>query len=117
MFYMPKIADYLKIMTDEYIKTCSQTFDECFKYIKEKLHSKLGEEKSLRKVEESFLYFLGTPDQVKKYAKLIEKMSEAKLMTKSSSSNNCVHYFNISILNPFDPELQLINTKPTVKKI
>ena len=89
MFYMPKIADYLKIMTDEYIKTCSQTFDECFKYIKEKLHSKLGEEKSLRKVEESFLYFLGTPDQVKKYAKLIEKMSEAKLMTKSSSSNNC----------------------------
>ena len=117
MFYIPKIADYLKIMTEEDIKTCSQTFDECFKYIKEKLHSKLGEEKSLRKVEESFLYFLETPDQVKKYGKSIEKMSEAELMTKSSSSDDCVHYFNISILKLFDPELQLINIKPTVKKI
>ena len=31
------------------------------------------------------------------------------------SSDNCVHRYCIDILNLFDPELQLINTKPTIK--
>ena len=92
------------------------TFGECFKYTKEKLYSKLDEEKNLRKVEESFLYFLATHDEVKKYVELIEKMSEAKLMKKSSSSDDCLHHYNINILNLFYPELQLIQLNPPVVK-
>ena len=33
---------------------------------------------------------------------------------QSKSSDKYVHYFNIEILNPFDIELQLINTKPII---
>ena len=36
-------------------------------------------------------------------------------MMQSSSSNNCICYYNVKILNLFDPELQLINTKPIMK--
>ena len=28
---------------------------------------------------------------------------------------NCVHHYNVEILNLFDPELQLISTKPVIK--
>ena len=35
---------------------------------------------------------------------------------QSNSSDNCVHHYNAEILNLFDPELQLINTKPVIKK-
>ena len=34
---------------------------------------------------------------------------------QSNSSDNCVHHYNVEILNLFDPELQLINTKPVIK--
>ena len=34
---------------------------------------------------------------------------------QSNTSNNCVHRYNVEILNLFDPELQLINTKPMIK--
>ena len=34
---------------------------------------------------------------------------------QSNSSNNCIHRYNVEILNIFDPELQLINTKPLIK--
>ena len=34
---------------------------------------------------------------------------------QSNSSDNCIHRYNIKILNLFDPELQLINTKPLIK--
>ena len=30
---------------------------------------------------------------------------------QSNSSDNCTHPYNVEILNIFDPELQLINTK------
>ena len=30
------------------------------------------------------------------------------------SSDNCIHRYNVEILIIFDPELQLINTKPTI---
>ena len=33
-----------------------------------------------------------------------------------NSSDNCIHHYNVEILNLFDPELQLINTKPVIKK-
>ena len=36
-------------------------------------------------------------------------------MMQSNSSDNCVHHYNIDILNFFNPELQLINIKPMVK--
>ena len=34
---------------------------------------------------------------------------------ESNYSDNCVHHYNVEILNLFDPELQLINTKPEIK--
>ena len=34
---------------------------------------------------------------------------------QSNFFDNCAHYYNIEILNIFDPELQLINTKPVIK--
>ena len=69
------------------------------------MHFKLSEEQNLRKVVKSLYIFLATPDEVERYAKMIQ----------SNSSNNCVHNYNNMILNLFDPELQLINTKPMIK--
>ena len=46
--------------------------------------------------------FLTTPDEVEKYV-------------QSNSSDNCVHHYNVEILNLADPELQLINNKPVIK--
>ena len=37
-------------------------------------------------------------------------------MMQSNSSDNCVHRYNIVILNHSDPELQLVDTKPMIKK-
>ena len=34
---------------------------------------------------------------------------------QSNSSKSCAHYYNVEILNLFDPELQLINTKPVFR--
>ena len=34
---------------------------------------------------------------------------------QTNSSDSCVHCYNVEILNIFDPELQLINTKPMTK--
>ena len=57
MFYMPKITGYLKILTDEEVKDCVLiNFGEYFKS-REKLYSKLSEEKNWRKVAESFHSF------------------------------------------------------------
>ena len=36
-------------------------------------------------------------------------------MLPSNSSHNCIHHYNVEILNHFDPELQVINTKPVIK--
>ena len=36
-------------------------------------------------------------------------------MMQSNSSDNCVHHYNIKVLNIFALELQLINTKPAIK--
>ena len=47
--------------------------------------------------------FPTTPDEVEKYV-------------QSNSSDNCVHHYNVEILNLFDPELQLINNIPVIKK-
>ena len=70
-------------------------FSEYFKSAREKFYSKLSEEQNLRKVAKSLYIFLTTSDEVEKYV--------------------CIHRYNVEILNFFDPQLQLINTKPMIK--
>ena len=80
-------------------------FSEYYKPARQKLYSKLNEEQNLRKVAKSLYVFLTIPDEVEKYAKMMQ----------SNSSDNCVHRYNVDFFNLFDPELQLINTKPMIK--
>ena len=87
--YIPKIDDYLKILADKEVKD--------FVAI-----NSIRQEQNLRKVAKSFYIFLTTPDKVEKYV-------------QSNSSDNCIHRYNVEILNIFDPELQLINIKPVIK--
>ena len=82
-------------------------FGKYFKSTKEKLHSKLCEEQNIRKVAESLYIFRTTPYGVDKYGNMMQ----------SNSLDNCVHRYNTEILNLFDPELQLINTKPMIQRI
>ena len=70
-------------------------FTEYFKSIRE--------EQNLRKVAKLLYISLTTPDEVEKYV-------------QSNSSDNCVHHYNVEILNLFDRELQMINTKPIIEK-
>ena len=93
--HIPKIDDYLKILTGEEVKDFVPiNFNEYFKTIREK--------QNLRKVPKSLYIFLTTPDEVGKYV-------------QTSSSDKGVCHYNVEILNLFDPELQLINTKPVAK--
>ena len=58
MLYIPKIADYLKILTDEEVKGfVAKNFNKCFKPI--------WEEQNLRKVAKSLFIFLTKPNVVK----------------------------------------------------
>ena len=57
---------------------------------------------SLIKIAKSLYIFLTAPNELKTYL-------------QSDSSDNCIHDYNVEILNLFDPELQLINTKPVMK--
>ena len=71
MLYISKIDDYLKILTDEEAKDfVAINFSEYFKSAREKLYSKLSEEKFLRKIAELLYIFLTAPDEVEKYAML-----------------------------------------------
>ena len=91
MLYIPKIDDYLEILNDEDVKDfLAIKFSEHFTSIRE--------EKNLRKVTKLPCIFLTTPGQVEKYM-------------QSKLSDNCMHQYNVEILNLFDPELQLITTK------
>ena len=84
MLFIPKIDDYLEIMTDEEVKDfVAINFNEYFKSIKE--------EQNLRKTAKSLCIFLITLDEVEKYV-------------KSNSSDNCVHHYNVEILNLFDQD-------------
>ena len=100
MLHISKIDHYLIIFTeDEGEDFVVINFGEYFKSMKEKLCSKLNEEHNFRKVVESLYVFLTTTDEVEKYANVMQ----------SHSSDNCKHAYNIEILNPFDPEMQLFN--------
>ena len=98
--YIPKIDVYLKILTNKVVKDfVAINFREYFKSAWEKFYSKLSEEQNLRKVAESLYIFLTAPDELEKYAKIME----------SNSSDKNIHHYDIGILNLFNPELQLIN--------
>ena len=85
----------MKVLTYEEVKDfVAINFNEYFKSIRE--------EQNLRKVAKSLYIFLTIPDEVEKYVQL-------------NSSDISVHHYNVEILNFFDPELQLINTKPVIK--
>ena len=75
-------------------------FGEYFKSTKEKLYSKFCEEQNIGKVGELLYFFLTAPNDVEKSAKMIFII---------------VYPLYFEILNIFDPELQLINTKPMIK--
>ena len=90
MLYIPKIDDYLKILTDEEVKYFVA------------MYFSLNEEQNLRKVAKSLYTFLTTADEVEIYVEIMQW----------NSSNNCVRRYNIEILNGFDRELKLTNTKP-----
>ena len=106
MLFIPKIDDYLKILTDEKVKDfVAINFTRYFKSTRENLHSKLSEEQNYRKVAKLLYIFLTTPVELEKYA----------MMMQSNSSDNCVHHYNIEILNLFDPELQLIDIRSMIK--
>ena len=67
MLYVPKIGDYLKILTDEEVKDFALiNFSEYFKSTREKLYSRLNEEQNLRKVAKLLYIFLTTLDEVEK---------------------------------------------------
>ena len=72
------------------------------KSTREKLYSKLSEKQNLRKVAKLFYVFLTTLEKVENYMQW-------------NTSDNCVHYYDIEILNLFYLELELINTKPIIK--
>ena len=70
------------------------------------MYSKLCEEHNIRQIAESLYIFLTTPNEVEKDVKMMQP----------NSSDNCIHCYNIEILNLSYPELQLINTKSMIKK-
>ena len=73
MLYIPKIDDYLTILTDDEVKDFAvKNFSEYFRSSSEKLHWKLSEKQNLRKVAESLLIFLTIPDEVEKYVHAIK---------------------------------------------
>ena len=94
MLFITKINGYIKLLTDEKVKNfVAKNFSEYFTSIRE--------EENLRKVNKSSYIFLATPNDVKK-------------SVQSSFSDNGIHRHNVDILNIFDPELELINTKPVI---
>ena len=95
MLNIPKIDNYLKILTDEKVRDfVAINFSEHFKSVRE--------EQNLRKVIKLLYISLTILDGAEKYVQL-------------HSSDNYVHHYNVEILNLFDPELQLINTKTVIK--
>ena len=79
MLYVPKIEDYLEILTDKEVKDfLAVNFSEHFKSIKE--------EKNLRKVTKLLYIFLTTPDEVENYV-------------QSKTSESCIPQYNVKTLS------------------
>ena len=93
MLYIPKIDDYLTILNDDEVKdfeilvtrleyNCSCRFQT-------------SEEQSLGKFAELLYFFQTTPNEVEKYVQMVQ----------SKSSDKYVNWYNIEVLNLFNPEL------------
>ena len=103
--YIPKIGDSLKILTDDEVRDFAvMNFSVYIKFTRQKVYSKQSGEQNFRKVAES-LCLSKIPDEVQKHVEMMQ----------SSYSDNCICHYNIKILNLFDQELQLINTKLIIK--
>ena len=99
--HIPKIDDYLKILTRDEVKVFADiNFDEYFKSTREKLYSKRCEEQILRKADELLYIILTKSDKLEKYAEMMQ----------SDSSDNYVHRYNIEILTN-----SKLNTKHMIK--
>ena len=84
MLYIPMIGDYWKILIDEEVKYILDIhFSEYFK--------SLREEQSIGEVAQSLYIFLATADELEKYV-------------QSNPSDNCIHPYNVEVLNIFDSE-------------
>ena len=82
-------------MTEEDVKDfVVKNLNEYFKSISDK--------QNLRKASKSLYISLTTPVEVEHYM-------------QSTSPDSHIHHYNIKILNLFDPELEMINTKPEIK--
>ena len=77
---------------DDYFEILTDEEVKCFVSIN--FCKSIREKKNLGKVAKSLYIFLAT---------------------QSNSSDNCIYRYNVEILNIFDLELQLINTKPAIK--
>ena len=62
----------------------------------------ISQEQHFIKAAKSLYIFLATPEGLEKHV-------------QPNSSDNCINHYNVDILNLFDPELQLIDTKPLIK--
>ena len=81
MLCIPKIDEYLKILTEEEVKDfVAINFSEYFKSTKEKLYSHLNKKQNLRKVAKSFYVSLKTLDGV-----------------QSNTSDTCIHLLNVDL--------------------
>ena len=79
MLHIPKIDDYIKILTDEKVEAfVAINFSEYSKSIRKK--------QNLRRVTRSLYIFLTTPDEVEKYV-------------ESNSSDNCIRRYDVEIFN------------------
>ena len=102
ILYIPKIDNNLKILIDGEVRNFVViNFVKYCKFTNKKLCSKLNQEGNLGKFVKSIYIFLKALDEVEKCVEMMQ----------SSSSDNCVDHYNYDILNLFDPELQLSNTK------
>ena len=78
MFYIPKIYDYFKILTDEKVKDfVAIKFGEYF--------NSIIKEESLREVAKLLYIFLTKEEEY----------------VESNSSGNCIHRYNVETLNLF----------------
>ena len=77
MLYIPKIDDYLRILTDEEVKDFAAIkFSEYFKSIRV--------EQNLREVAKLLYILLTTPDEIEKHV-------------QSNSSDKCIHAYSVDI--------------------
>ena len=96
--YIPKIDDYLEILTDKEVRDfVAINFSEYFQ-------SRREQKKNVRKVAKSLHIFLTTPNEVEKYV-------------PTNSSHNRIHHYNVEIFSLFDSELQLKKLFKKLKKL